>query len=89
MKKTFRIAPSILSANFSKLGQEINDVISSGADIVHFDVMDNHEAVGTEEINKQAISATAINSRFCINNTTRCIFIVLLRTWMTAYINDE
>ena len=42
MDKTFRIAPSILSANFSKLGQEINDVISSGADIVHFDVMDNH-----------------------------------------------
>ena len=42
MNKTFRIAPSILSANFSKLGQEINDVISSGADIVHFDVMDNH-----------------------------------------------
>ena len=42
MKKIFRIAPSILSANFSKLGQEINDVISSGADIVHFDVMDNH-----------------------------------------------
>jgi ribulose-phosphate 3-epimerase len=42
MKKTFRIAPSILSANFSKLGQEINDVISSGTDIVHFDVMDNH-----------------------------------------------
>ena len=42
MDKTFRIAPSILSADFSKLGQEINDVISSGADIVHFDVMDNH-----------------------------------------------
>ena len=42
MDKTFRIAPSILSANFSKLGQEINDVIKSGTDIVHFDVMDNH-----------------------------------------------
>ena len=42
MKKNFRIAPSILSANFAKLGQEITDVISSGADIVHFDVMDNH-----------------------------------------------
>ena len=42
MDKKFRIAPSILSANFAKLGQEINDVISSGADIVHFDVMDNH-----------------------------------------------
>jgi len=42
MAKTFRIAPSILSANFAKLGQEITDVINSGTDIVHFDVMDNH-----------------------------------------------
>ena len=42
MDKTFRIAPSILSANFAKLGQEIQDVIASGEDIVHFDVMDNH-----------------------------------------------
>lgn len=42
MAKQFRIAPSILSANFAKLGQEITDVITSGADIVHFDVMDNH-----------------------------------------------
>ncbi|MCP5242276.1 ribulose-phosphate 3-epimerase [Nitrosomonas sp.] len=38
----YRIAPSILSANFAKLGQEITDVIDSGADIIHFDVMDNH-----------------------------------------------
>ena len=38
----FRIAPSILSANFAKLGEEITAVIDSGADIVHFDVMDNH-----------------------------------------------
>ncbi|MBL6791121.1 MAG: ribulose-phosphate 3-epimerase, partial [Methylophilaceae bacterium] len=42
MNKTFRIAPSILSANFATLGQEIKDVIASGTDIVHFDVMDNH-----------------------------------------------
>ncbi len=42
MSKTYRIAPSILSANFAKLGQEIEDVISSGTDFVHFDVMDNH-----------------------------------------------
>ena len=42
MSKDFRIAPSILSADFAKLGREVNDVISSGADIVHFDVMDNH-----------------------------------------------
>jgi ribulose-phosphate 3-epimerase len=38
----FRIAPSILSANFAKLGEEITNVIASGADIIHFDVMDNH-----------------------------------------------
>ena len=36
------IAPSILSANFAKLGQEVNDVIASGAELIHFDVMDNH-----------------------------------------------
>ena len=42
MNKTYRIAPSILSANFATLGQEIRDVIASGTDIVHFDVMDNH-----------------------------------------------
>ena len=39
---TYRIAPSILSANFAKLGEEIVNVIDAGADIVHFDVMDNH-----------------------------------------------
>ena len=38
----FRIAPSILSANFAKLGEEVDNVLASGADIVHFDVMDNH-----------------------------------------------
>ncbi|WP_227370858.1 ribulose-phosphate 3-epimerase [Halomonas sp. M20] len=38
----FKIAPSILSANFACLGQEVDDVLASGADIVHFDVMDNH-----------------------------------------------
>lgn len=42
MSKQFRIAPSILSANFAKLGQEVTDVVTSGADIIHFDVMDNH-----------------------------------------------
>jgi ribulose-phosphate 3-epimerase len=36
------IAPSILSANFAKLGQEVDDIILAGADIIHFDVMDNH-----------------------------------------------
>ncbi|MBT8142994.1 MAG: ribulose-phosphate 3-epimerase [Gammaproteobacteria bacterium] len=36
------IAPSILSANFAKLGEEVDAVLAAGADIVHFDVMDNH-----------------------------------------------
>lgn len=39
---TFRIAPSILSADFARLGEEVSQVIAAGADIVHFDVMDNH-----------------------------------------------
>ncbi|KAA0017766.1 ribulose-phosphate 3-epimerase [Salinicola corii] len=40
--RDFKIAPSILSANFACLGQEVEDVLASGADIIHFDVMDNH-----------------------------------------------
>jgi ribulose-phosphate 3-epimerase len=39
---TFRIAPSILSADFARLGEEVQAVIEAGADLVHFDVMDNH-----------------------------------------------
>src|SRR5512133_1707007 len=39
---TYQIAPSILSANFAKLGDEVNAVLEAGSDIVHFDVMDNH-----------------------------------------------
>ena len=39
---TFRIAPSILSADFSRLGEEVKAVERAGADLIHFDVMDNH-----------------------------------------------
>ena len=38
----FKIAPSILSADFARLGEEVENVLAAGADIVHFDVMDNH-----------------------------------------------
>src|SRR5580765_6620499 len=39
---TFRIAPSILSADFARLGEEVRAVANAGADLIHFDVMDNH-----------------------------------------------
>jgi ribulose-phosphate 3-epimerase len=42
MAKSYRIAPSILSADFARLGEEVQRVIAAGADLVHFDVMDNH-----------------------------------------------
>jgi ribulose-phosphate 3-epimerase len=42
MAKSYRIAPSILSADFARLGEEVRQVVAAGADLVHFDVMDNH-----------------------------------------------
>ena len=38
----YKIAPSILSADFSRLGEDVSNVIKAGADLIHFDVMDNH-----------------------------------------------
>ena len=42
MSKSHWIAPSILSADFARLGEEVDAVIEAGADLIHFDVMDNH-----------------------------------------------
>ena len=40
--RDYKIAPSILSADFSRLGEDVQNVIDAGADFIHFDVMDNH-----------------------------------------------
>jgi ribulose-phosphate 3-epimerase len=40
--REYRIAPSILSADFARLGEEVDNVLAAGADMIHFDVMDNH-----------------------------------------------
>jgi ribulose-phosphate 3-epimerase len=42
MSKPYLIAPSILSADFARLGEDVEKVLEAGADVVHFDVMDNH-----------------------------------------------
>ena len=42
MPTTHRIAPSLLSADFARLGEEVRAVVAAGADLIHFDVMDNH-----------------------------------------------
>lgn len=42
MNQGLRIAPSLLSADFARLGEEVRNVIAAGADLIHFDVMDNH-----------------------------------------------
>ncbi|MFZ9508171.1 MAG: ribulose-phosphate 3-epimerase [Burkholderiaceae bacterium] len=42
MNRSFRIAPSLLSADFARLGEEVRAIEAAGADLIHFDVMDNH-----------------------------------------------
>src|SRR6478752_897258 len=42
MKRTYRIAPSLLSADFARLGDEVRAVVDAGADLIHLDAMDNH-----------------------------------------------
>ncbi len=91
--RDFRIAPSILSADFARLGEEVDNVIAAGADIVHFDVMDNHYVpnltIGPlvcEALRKHGVSAD-IDVHLMVKPVDRIIpdFAKAGATWITFH----
>ena len=86
--KDYLIAPSILSANFAQLGEEVEKVIAAGADIVHFDVMDNHYVPNLTigPLVCQALRNHGVSAPIDVHLSSLSLFIYLVSTGGGAFL---